>query len=144
MNSLTQKDEQGNWCLKGMRWADFRPGKVITEEMYGRLYGALWKLMEYEDTEIDPSGVRVLEGCYQKILTELREEKQKYKWIPVEERLPEHKKTVLVWTCLGGVEKAWYGYNSEKWHFVYKSEYVADDNKRVVAWIPLPEPYKIV
>ena len=51
MRRLTQKDEQGNWCLKGIRWEQLYAGQVITEEMYERLYGALRKLMEYEDMD---------------------------------------------------------------------------------------------
>lgn len=57
MNRLTVKDAQGNWALKGVRWEDLREGKVITREMRERLYGALWKLMKYEDTGLEPAEV---------------------------------------------------------------------------------------
>lgn len=50
MNRLTEKDDQGNWHLKGVRWEQLHEGQVITGELREKLYGALWKLMEYEDT----------------------------------------------------------------------------------------------
>lgn len=75
MKRLTQKDEQGNWILRGALWESLREGQVITKELWERLYGALWKLMEYEDTGLSPEEVEQL--------------KENQRWIPVEERLPE-------------------------------------------------------
>lgn len=57
MERLTQKDEQGNWILKAVPWESLHEGKVITKELWERLYGALWKLMEYEDTGLSPEEV---------------------------------------------------------------------------------------
>ena len=57
MTRLTVKDAQGNWALKGVRWEELRKGQVITEELRERLYGALWKLMKYEDTGLEPNEV---------------------------------------------------------------------------------------
>ena len=54
---LTEKDEQGNWAVRGLRWEELRVGKTITEEIHDKLYGCLWKLMEYEDTELNPEQV---------------------------------------------------------------------------------------
>lgn len=54
MNKLTECDDQGNWCLKGVPWKDLYVGKTITREIQEKLYGALWKLMEYERTGLDP------------------------------------------------------------------------------------------
>ena len=31
MKRLTEKDELGNWCLKGVRWEQLRAGQVITK-----------------------------------------------------------------------------------------------------------------
>ena len=39
MHRLTEKDDLGNWCLKGVRWEQLRTGKVITKEVSERLYG---------------------------------------------------------------------------------------------------------
>lgn len=60
MKRLTEKDDQGNWCLKGIRWEQLHEGQVITGELWKKLYGALWKLMEYEDTGMDPEEVEEL------------------------------------------------------------------------------------
>ena len=60
MSRLTQKDEQGNWCLRGLPWAQLHVGQVITTEVSEKLYGALWKLMEYEDTGLSPEAVEKL------------------------------------------------------------------------------------
>lgn len=56
-NRLTEKDEQGNWCLKGVPWVDLTPGATISQETYEKLYGALWKLKDYEDTGLNPEEV---------------------------------------------------------------------------------------
>ena len=64
MNRLTEKDDQGNWHLKGVRWEQLHEGQVITGELREKLYGALWKLMEYEDTGLSPEEVENLkEKC---------------------------------------------------------------------------------
>lgn len=60
MYRLTQKDDQGNWCLKGLPWEQLYVGQVITQEVSEKLYGALWKLMEYEDTGLEPGEVQYL------------------------------------------------------------------------------------
>lgn len=60
MNRLTEKDDQGNWHLKGVRWEQLHEGQVITGELREKLYGALWKLMEYEDTGVDSEEVERL------------------------------------------------------------------------------------
>lgn len=38
MQRLTEKDELGNWCLKGVRWEQLRAGQVITKEEIGRAH----------------------------------------------------------------------------------------------------------
>ena len=103
MTRLTVKDAQGNWALKGVRWEDLREGKVITREMWERLYGALWKLMEYEDTGLEPAEVVEVNSFDKtntsRLLGKLADERERNRWIPVGERLPE--------------EKEWIGYNKE-------------------------------
>ena len=56
-NRLTEKDKQGNWGLKGVAWVNLMPGAAITQEVYEKLYGALWKLKDYEDTGLNPKEV---------------------------------------------------------------------------------------
>lgn len=57
MYRLIEKDDCGNWSLKGVPWQSLRVGQVITKETAEKLYGALWKLMEYEDTGLSPDNV---------------------------------------------------------------------------------------
>ena len=63
MKRLTIKDDLGNWQLQGVKWKDLYVGAVITKGINERLYGALWKLMQYEDTGLQPEEVeRLREG----------------------------------------------------------------------------------
>lgn len=82
MKRLTQKDEQGNWSLRGVLWESLHEGQVITKELQERLYGALWKLKDYEDTGLTPNEVEQL--------------KESWRWIPVEEGLPEDDNYILL------------------------------------------------
>ncbi len=66
MQRLTQKDPQGNWNLKGVLWNDLHEGRVITKELWEKLYGALWRLMEYEDTGLSPVEVEDLKEAIEK------------------------------------------------------------------------------
>lgn len=60
MQRLTQKDEQGNWCVKGLPWKAIYAGEVITENTEKRTYGAFFKLLKYEDTNRTPDQVQEL------------------------------------------------------------------------------------
>ena len=62
MERLTQKDEQGNWTLRGVPWKQLHEGQVITKELWERLYGALWKLMEYEDIGLSPEEIEEIKA----------------------------------------------------------------------------------
>lgn len=62
MERLTQKDERGNWSLRGVPWEQLHEGQIITNDLYERLYGALWKLMEYEDTGLMPEEVEEIKA----------------------------------------------------------------------------------
>lgn len=64
MERLTQKDKQGNWGLKGVPWRFLNEGRIITENTRWRLYGALWKLKDYEDTGLTPWEVEKLKEFY--------------------------------------------------------------------------------
>ena len=100
MKRLTEKDGLGNWFLKGVRWEQLRAGQVITKEVSERLYGALCKLKDYEDTGCSPDDVERLNDFTQseavKLVQKLNAEEKKHRWIPVEERLPEEDKWVQV------------------------------------------------
>ena len=54
LRRLTKQDEQGNWCVKGLPWKDTYVGQVITENNREKIYGALCKLKDYENSGMDP------------------------------------------------------------------------------------------
>lgn len=60
MGRLTQKDEQGNWCIQGLPWRDIYLGAVITRNTYERIYGVSNKLLDYEDTGLTSDEINTL------------------------------------------------------------------------------------
>lgn len=141
MKRLTQKDEQGNWCLKGVSWEQLHEGQVITKPLRERLYGALWKLMEYEDTGLAPEEIKALNA---------NGKTSEHRWIPVEERLPEEEGKYLVTFAIdekvrlvgyGCCQKDILGNNiGFGWYDLYRGIYFS--GKAFIAWQPLPEPYR--
>ncbi len=148
MMRLTEKDELGNWCLKGVRWEQLREGQVITKEVSERLYGALCKLKDYEDTGCIPDGIADLVENYAKAMTLLAGQIEEHSWIPVEERLPEEDEYVLMsfenftLPIIGRYEKdndgggAWYAGDDDG------CDTCSSQDLFVNAWMPLQKPYR--
>lgn len=67
MSRLIQSDDSGNWSLKGLPWRNIYVGKTITEETWRKLYGALCKLKDYEDTGEEPWQIRECDELFDKI-----------------------------------------------------------------------------
>ena len=72
-----------------------------------------------------------------------------HKWIPVSERLPENRKEVVVYLSSGEITIG--KYNEHKlpfndypigWGYPDKYGYIDFTKENVIAWMPLPEPYK--
>ena len=59
-------------------------------------------------------------------------------WIPCSERLPESKVDVLVWKD-NMYSVAWYQELTKHW---LSNDFSANESKNVIAWQPLPSPYK--
>lgn len=138
MCRLTQKDEQGNWCVKGLEWEQLHVGQVITQNVWEKLYGALWKLVEYEGTGLTPERIEELNG-FEKTqtahcLAALQEEQRKHRWIPVAEQLPVDDTDVIVCKSDGIINIAFW--SGDAWMSL-DSNYTLN----VFAWMPLPEPY---
>lgn len=60
MGRLTEKDDQGNWCIRGLPWKNLYPGIAITENTYERIYAVAKKLLDYEDTGLTPDEINAL------------------------------------------------------------------------------------
>lgn len=60
MSRLTETDSQGNWALSGVAWKSLYAGQIITDGMWEKIYGALWKLMDYEDSGLSPDEVQAM------------------------------------------------------------------------------------
>ena len=69
-------------------------------------------------------------------------------WIPVTERLPETTDAVLTTYIVNGdrsrryVEESSYYGNDESWGSPWDEYRIAGTRIEVIAWMPLPEPYK--
>ena len=148
MQRLTEKDDLGNWCLKGVRWEQLRAGQVITKDVSERLYGALCKLKDYEDTGCSPDGIADLVENYAKAMTLLVGQIEEHSWIPVEERLPDEDEYVLIsfenFTLPAIVryeindkgDGAWYLGDCDE------EDTCISEGLFVNAWIPLPKAYR--
>ncbi|MBD5524552.1 MAG: hypothetical protein HDR04_09050 [Lachnospiraceae bacterium] len=54
---LIRKDKQGNWGVSGLPWEELSIGQTITDKIWEKLYGCLFRLMQYEDTGMEPEQV---------------------------------------------------------------------------------------
>lgn len=147
--TLIRKDNQGNWHLKGVPWERLRAGVTLDKKTADRIYGALCKLRDYEDTDLEPAEVVDVNEFEKaqtvKLLKKLAEEREKHRWIPVEERLQEGKSYILLsfvnfsLPLVGRYEQDESG----------GAFYIGDEDITCVsqdiyvnAWMPLPEPYR--
>ena len=149
MQRLTEKDDLGHWFLKGLEWGQLREGKVITKAVAQKLYGALCKLMDYEDTGCNSDDVERLNDFTQneavKLVQKLNAEEKKHRWIPVEERLPELGEYVLISfsnfsvPAIGRYDEDEEG---RAWFIGDETESLVSQDMFVNAWMSLPEPYR--
>ena len=111
------------------------------------LSGAIMQLVELSEHPIMPV---IFRPAIQKVIetiSELEENPEPH-WIPVTERLPEDVEegqeypTVIYSTNSGEVAAGWYETLTRTWW----RESISDDviKDKVIAWMPLPEPYKVV
>lgn len=146
---LTEKDEQGNWSLKGVKWEQLQVGKPVTQELWEQLYGALWKLMEYEDTGSTPEEVVGMQDFKLSHVMKYRGEVARNRWIPVADRLPEEGGNYLVTMVTPGYLSGqpytnwlyWDGADCD-WLTDEAGDSVPEQETEVIAWKPIPEPYK--
>ena len=70
-------------------------------------------------------------------------------WIPVSDKLPEagdgkYYRLLNVQTSYGAVKCGFYRVRDDRWYIYeeFYNEFIEANKKEVVAWQPLPEPYK--
>lgn len=130
MERLTSRDSKGNLCL-------------CNKEVYGNnqdIYNAIAVLEDYENTGITPEQLQVINEEYTKMAKELAEFRKQNQWIPVSERLPDYNEEVLITDGkYVTIDERYFLENTED-----GEAYTWDINgwDDVVAWMPLPEPYK--
>ena len=71
-------------------------GEKITRIANSLLYGALYKLMRYEETGLSPDQIKEMDELYHEKCREVAELQKKHRWIPAEEQLPGLDEVVLV------------------------------------------------
>ena len=120
MNRLTQKRVNG---IKTGYWSTSKKDDLVA------------RLAEDEDTGLEPAEV-------------LQLKKNTVQWIPVAERMPERNKSVLL--CMksrpsrNGMCMQTGSYDNGFWFVQGAAGYesLATFEFHVLAWMPLPEPYK--
>ena len=116
----------------------------LTEKRVNGIKSGYWSMVKkedlvqhlgkYEDTGLEPEEIVKLNSFTDNQAAKLLEKYQVDKWIPVDERLPEGEKEVLVTTNTGRIT---FGYLGDG------ELYVDLDLDYPIAWMPLPEPYKV-
>ena len=158
MGRLTWENEIGNWGLYDIPWENLRHGAVIDALTWNRLFSALRKLRDYENTGLGPGDIADLRmswgdgfgdvvAALDKVKQALEGEQDGHRWIPVEERLPGDEGTLVLVqlsgrpdtnvTLIDSIELATYcegGWILKGW-FQW-------DEENPVAWMPLPKPYR--
>lgn len=149
MGRLTQRDDQGNWCLQGVKLEKIRTGGTITKDAAEKLYGALCKLRDYENTDLSPEEVERVNDFSKSqaylLMEKLQKEREKHQWIPVAEQLPEPETYVLVsFSNFSLPIIGRYDENEEGgvWFAGDEDESLVSQDMFVNAWMPLPEVYR--
>ena len=97
------------------------------------------RLGHYEDIGLAPEQLLEVDKLYAEKCREVAELKKRQRWIPVEERLPKLDEDgyAYVMVCMDD-------------EFVATTDYTRDEGfslwaeaGEVIAWMPLPEPYRI-
>ena len=156
---LTEKRNNVSWKLKGVDWKQIAPGAVITKKTWEKLYGALWKLKDYEKTGLSPDQVSELQDETQEQARQMLERvarfsdeiermkgEERQQWIPVAEKLPEPEAYILVsFDNFTLPDIATYRVDDDGSGAFYPGDedytYLSE-GLFVNAWMPLPEPYK--
>lgn len=156
---LIEKNDNGSWKLKGVEWKQIKPGAVITDQVWEKLYGALLKLKDYEKTGLSLDQVSELQNETQEQARQMLERvarlsdeiermkgEERQQWIPVTEKLPEPETYILVsFDNFTLPDIATYRVDDDGSGAFYQGDedytYLSV-GFYVNAWMPLPEPYR--
>lgn len=111
------------------RLTTYHCGKAVIKDK-NKLAEAMEKLAEFEEKEKFGEWLDAIE------LAKIAIALQRQKWIPCSERLPEDNTDVIVCFYSGTVTEMRYWGNG-----IFQGIY-EHTTKVIVAWMPLPEPYK--
>ncbi|MDR3779339.1 MAG: DUF551 domain-containing protein [Candidatus Copromonas sp.] len=123
---LTEKKDNGHWILKDVSWDELKPGVVLTKEIWEKLYGAIWKLKDYEDTGLMPNEVTALNVETQKEARKMLERVAK-----LSDEIEQQKH--------GGDHGIKFFINKDGIADVYDDTYDIVIQKNVRRWIPVTE-----
>ena len=84
------------------------------------------RLVAYEDTGLTPEEIKALNA---------NGKTSEHRWIPVEERLPEESLNSVIGWDEYRERCCFVQYYAGSWH-------LGDESVRIIAWMPLPEPYR--
>lgn len=148
---LTEHNETGKWSLKGMDWNQFKPNQMLTKENWEKIYGALCKLKDYEDTGLSPKDVERVNDFEKTqtsiLLKRLNAEQKKHEWIPAKYEVPADDSYVLLsfhnftGLLIGRYEQ--HDDGSGNWYIgdCCEEDTCLANDLFVSAWMPLPDPY---
>lgn len=113
----------------------------LIEKINNEINSIVESLPKTTDSQLD----KVINGslrfglyCYQKALEIIQSEDETNGWIPVSERLPKDTGYYQITNEAERVEYLWYKSSERKW-YLFNSDI---EHHHVIAWQPLPEPYK--
>lgn len=95
------------------------------------------KHAEDNGNELFDFGLKSQLAMLKSIISCIAKQPQTDKWVPCNDRLPEDKRTVLMCGDAGWIKTGWYDRGC--WWMGFSLADIKDD---VIAWQPLPEPYK--
>ncbi len=95
------------------------------------------KRAEDDGNELFNFGLKSQLAMLKSIISCVAKQPKTDKWVPCSDRLPEDKRTVLMCGDAGWIKTGWY--ENGCWWTGFSLANIEDG---VIAWQPLPEPYK--
>lgn len=119
-------------------------GRAVREEAM-TIY---WALKKYEDTGLTPDQIREIDRLYLEKCQEANALLEENRWIPVSERLPDSEENekyydmVIISLDNLRVVSGFYRDDVGIWFGNLEGTIYKKITSKVIAWMPLPEPYR--